>query len=53
MIDSSKKCKHQLAYELQSLCVFEKCSKLTCSRWPTPDLMFLVASAYMYTVQCK
>ena len=32
MIDSSKKRKHQLAFELQSSCVFEKCSKLTCSR---------------------
>ena len=30
MIDGSEKCKRQnLAFELQSACVFEKCSTLT------------------------
>ena len=29
MIDGSEKCKRQLAFELQSVCVFEKCSTLT------------------------
>ena len=29
MIDGSEKCKCQLAFELQSACVFEKCSTLT------------------------